>query len=173
MKIKADWIDSLHKLKVRETDAIFSKCPEKVFGEGLELGAGNGYQSRLISKYVMNLVSSDYSAKRMNMFSVEGIEHAVCDAERVGDIFVKGQFDFIFSSNMLEHLSHPEKALRGMNRVLKNEGIMIHVMSNSFWKLSQIVMFYPNLFVEIIERVLTPYRLLNAIKKRFKKNLSF
>ncbi|MCD6311271.1 MAG: class I SAM-dependent methyltransferase [Elusimicrobia bacterium] len=176
MKIKADWLDSLHKLKKRETDAIFAECPEKLFGSGLELGAGDGYQSKLISKYVVKLVSSDYSAKRLGIKArggeniiENGMEYTVCDAERPEESFDPGSFDFIFSSSLLEHLPHPGKALNGMGKIMKDDGIMIHCMPNSFWKLASFLMFYPNLIAEIVERIFTPGALAAIVRKRLKK----
>ena len=39
----------------KELDIIFSKCPKKIFKTGLELGAGDGFQSTIITKFVMRV----------------------------------------------------------------------------------------------------------------------
>jgi len=51
MKIMADWIQHLHNHRKRELGLIFSKCPERLFQEALELGAGDGFQSGLLTRY--------------------------------------------------------------------------------------------------------------------------
>ncbi len=169
MKIKTDWFKSLHNLKNAETSRIFHNCPPKLFMNGLELGAGDGFQSKLISKYIEKLISADYNLSRLQEKSTSTIKYIKCDAEETDRYFTKKKFDIIFSSNLLEHVPHPGKALSGMCQILKDDGIMIHIMPNVFWKFSQITMFYPNLFIEIVERILTPNRLISAIKKRLKK----
>ena len=169
MKIKTDWFKSLHDLKITETNKIFHNCPAKIFKNGLELGAGDGFQSKLISKYIEKLISTDYNLSRLQEKSTSTIEYIKCDAEETDSCFTSKRFDIIFSSNLLEHVPHPGKALRGMSQILNDDGIMIHIMPNFLWKFSQITMFYPNLFIEIAERILTPKRLIASIKKRFKK----
>ncbi len=146
---------------------IFGGCPQDAFPCGLELGAGDGFQSTLLAPYVCRLTASDYRPfdyRPVMMTEPAGgagasqgtapgrIAFTVCDAERVDEVFGAAAFDLVFSSNMLEHLPDPGRALRGMRAVLKDDGIAIHVIPSPFWKLSHLAGFYPNAVLSRIER---------------------
>jgi SAM-dependent methyltransferase len=152
MRIKADWITYLHQFRKREVDLIFHRCPAKAFGLGLELGAGDGFQSDLLSHYIARLVSTDYNQYRLQKNPTKAIKYVIVDAESIESTFRGREYDLIFSSNLLEHLPRPDMALRGMYQILRDDGIMIHVMPSPFWKLCQLVLYHANLLVTKIER---------------------
>jgi len=60
LNLKADWTRHLHQLRSREIDVIFRDCPPKAFRRGLELGAGDAFQSSLLAHYVDFLVVTDF-----------------------------------------------------------------------------------------------------------------
>ncbi len=162
--LKADWQPYLRKLRTREIDLIFRDCPHDAFSCGLELGAGDGFQSTLLAPYACRLFATDYrplitasgGGGPTRVADAEDMRGRVtfmrCDAEQVDRAFPPKSFDLVFSSNMLEHLPDPERALQGIHNVLKDEGIAIHVVPSPFWKLSQLVGFYPNAVVRRLER---------------------
>ena len=152
MKLRPDWQSYLRTLRRREFEAIFRGCPPGCFARGLELGAGDGFQSTLLTQYAASLVVTDYYPGILQQTDTATITHQVCDAEHVGETFSPGEFDLIFSSNMLEHLPRVREALAGMHGVLRDEGIAIHVMPSPFWKLCQMVGFYPNFVMARLER---------------------
>ena len=152
MKLRPDWQSYLRTLRRRELEAIFRGCPPGCFVRGLELGAGDGFQSTLLTQYAASLVVTDYYPGILQQTDTATITHQVCDAEHVGETFSPGEFDLIFSSNMLEHLPRVREALAGMHGVLRDEGIAIHVMPSPFWKLCQMVGFYPNFVMARLER---------------------
>ena len=152
LKIKPDWDTYLHNLRRKEIELIFGKCPPGVFSHGLELGAGDGFQSHLLAEYAASLVVTDYYPEILAQADTSQITHRVCDAEEVGTMFAPGEFDLIFSSNMLEHLPDPQQALKGMHKVLHDNGLAIHVMPSPFWKVCQMVGFYPNAVISRLER---------------------
>jgi Methylase involved in ubiquinone/menaquinone biosynthesis len=152
MKIKTEWLPWLHNYRERELYLIFSKCPEKLFKKGLELGAGDGFQSTLLTKYFSKLISTDYNPNILRKESTESIEYHICDAEEVDKMFGKKEFDFVFSSNLLEHLPNPHRALRGIYEVLKDDGVTIHVMPSPFWKLCHLSLYIPNMCVRALEK---------------------
>lgn len=154
MKIKAEWTSYLHKVRKRELNLILQKFPsKKIFETALEIGAGDGFQSNILSKYSKHLISTDYNAERLKKNNAKNKECKICDAEIIDTYFKERQFDFIFSSNLLEHLPHPEKALKAIHKTLKDNGLTIHVTPNPFWKFCQILLFYPNLFLTKIEEL--------------------
>lgn len=154
-------------LRTREIEVIFGRCPGNAFDRGLELGAGDGFQSALLARYVRSLVATDYrqhiipspgaasagaavgdAGKTRSLAAAAGgagrVDFMICDAERVDEVFGPDEFDLLFSSNMMEHLPDPGRALRGMASVLTPDGIAIHVIPSPFWKFCYIAGFYPN-----------------------------
>jgi SAM-dependent methyltransferase len=139
------WERYLHGIRTREFDLIFGRCPPSLFAKGLELGAGDGYQSRLLSRHVRALVSTDFAAEPSARALYSGLDYRQCDAEEVDSCFGAREFDLVYSSNLLEHLPDPARALRGIHRILRDDGTAIHVVPNVFWKASHLAGFYPHL----------------------------
>jgi len=85
---------------------------------------------------------SGYTAK--NSIAPERMEHVgidilpgdgvdvVCDAHNLSNYFSLSTFDYVFSSNVFEHLLMPWKAVVEINKVLKHEGIVMIFTHHSF-----------------------------------------
>jgi SAM-dependent methyltransferase len=156
VKLTADWHRHLHDIRTREIELIFSGCPPRTFRAGLELGAGDGFQSELLTRYVAHLTSTDYDPAIRSRAPSPFITYDVSDAEEVDKAFPPSHFDLVFSSNLLEHVPDPVKALRGVAAVLKDEGITIHVIPNVFWKVSSVALYMPYRFATVVERMTQP-----------------
>jgi 2-polyprenyl-3-methyl-5-hydroxy-6-metoxy-1,4-benzoquinol methylase len=163
MKLKADWVPWLHAYRKRETDLIFQKCPAKLFKSGCELGAGDGYQSTLLSRYVISLVSIEINPRLLQKTNIDGIEYRICSAEDALSTFANNKFDIVFSSNLLEHVADPREALSGIHKVLKDDGVVISVMPAPFWKACQIVLYVPVHVLVIVERMTKAHGLKNML----------
>ena len=111
------------EIRQKEIEAIFKNIPESFFEHALELGAGDGVQSRLISKHATKLLSTDLNQDRLIKTMHPRIDYDICDAENLK--YASGHFDLIYSSNLLEHLPNPKKAILEMKRVMKDGGLMI------------------------------------------------
>lgn len=159
MRIKTDWIAHLHQIRKRELDLIFSRCPEGAISTGLELGAGDCYQSLLLKRYVSFLVSSEYNEKRLRSGNHRSCVCVVCDAENCDMLFREKTFDLVYSSNLLEHLPNIQKALRGIHSILKDDGITIHVMPSPFWKFCHVAFFNPNRLILLMESILKRFEM--------------
>ncbi|MDH7489583.1 MAG: class I SAM-dependent methyltransferase [Anaerolineae bacterium] len=154
MKIKPDWLQWLHGYRIREIALIFGGCPDGLFATGLELGAGDGFQSTLLMKYVGRLTATDINPAILQLPPHDGLDYQVLDAEEVGDHFPPCSFELVFSSNLLEHLPAPQRALAGTCQVLKDDGVTIHVVPSPFWKLCELLLYFPNHVVVLLEQVL-------------------
>jgi SAM-dependent methyltransferase len=147
--------NKLHKIREKEIEFIkdlFYNCKHKSF---LELGCGDGFQSKLLKKYFDKIISTDLNEKRMNFKLIkQGIKMEVLDAEFIGEKYSKDSFDFIFSSNMLEHLPNYYKCLKGIKHILKNDGTAIIILPNTLWRLSGIIFHYPHKIRNLLKKFL-------------------
>jgi SAM-dependent methyltransferase len=153
MKIKKGWQNLRGEFRAKEIQRIFADCPENAFHTGLEIGAGDGIQSTLLTKYISKLISTDINPNRLTRESTESIDYRICDAEEIAEIFDKQKFDIVFSSNLLEHLPNSQKAIKDICRVLKDDGITINIMPSPFFAFCLISLYIPNQVVRIVERI--------------------
>lgn len=151
MGMKAHWNERMHDLRSDEFKRIFNRFKKKEFQKTLELGAGDGFQTKLLKRYSICVTAADYNYSRLK--KTRGVDYMQLDAEEAGKKFKKSSFDLVYSSNMLEHLNYPDKSLRGIHRILKDDGITIHTMPTPFWKFCQMVFHYPNLMVLFIQNI--------------------
>lgn len=138
-----DWSTNLHATRKREIELIFSGCPPRAFPAALELGAGDGYQSTLLEAYVDRLVVTDLDVTRIPSRRSDRVDVRQCDAEAVGEAFPAAEFDLVFSSNMLDDVPDLGLALRSVHKVLRDDGVTVHVIPSPFWKLCSFGLFFP------------------------------
>jgi ubiquinone/menaquinone biosynthesis C-methylase UbiE len=153
MRVKADWRSYLHRQRRRELDIIFARCPARLFGSALEVGAGDGYQSTILSQYAVSLLCTDYHSDILRREPRASMRFRVCDAETIGETLGEREFDLVFSSNLLEHVSRPHKVLAGVQRVLVDHGVTIHVVPSPFWKLCHLALYMPNMLLVMFEEI--------------------
>lgn len=159
MKLTPDWYTYLHNIRKEEIDKIFYKCPENLFNKGLEIGGGDGFQSILLRKCISFLISTDINLKRLPNRDEISIKYFVCDAENIGNVFKQEEFDIIFSSNLLEHIINTQKVLKSIYKIMKDDGITIHIMPNPFWKIYNLILKIPYNFIYGIEIILDNFGL--------------
>ena len=172
MRIKQKWEKNLKILRKEEINYLdeILKDYDK-FQIGLELGCGDGYQSQFLKKYCRKLYSTDLNEKRLNALDIEESENLIfkkINAEKVAEIFEERSIDFIYSSNLLEHVLNIEEALDGMRKIMHDDGIMIHIVPNSRWRILSLLLFYPNKVINVIERIFNG----NKKKTTYENNLS-
>ncbi len=133
----ADWHEFVRR---REAEIVFSSLERESFPEALEIGAGNGRQSRTIARFCTHLVCTEfdessysYLGEKFRQQELESVEYRICDAQDLSQ-FSDESFDLVFSSNVLEHIPDIDKCLAECNRVLKVDGIMIHTMPSRLLK---------------------------------------
>jgi SAM-dependent methyltransferase len=155
LQVKPDWLPLLHEARRREIDVVFRRVPPGAFERGLELGAGDGFQSRLLVNFCQRLISTDLNESLLPVESTAGIEYRVLDAEAVGTAFAPAAFDLVFSSNLLEHLPDVQRCLRGVARVLKDDGVAVHIMPSVLWKVNNIVCYPLDLVARNVDLLLS------------------
>lgn len=144
MKKQRKWDINLEKLRIKEINIVFDYLGSRRFRNALELGAGNGFQSALLVDRCENLIATDMNEERLPKLSEDPrIDFQVLDAEIVGDWFEGETFDFIFSSNLMEHLPDVDRCLSGCHKILAREGVMINILPNWGWRLIASILYYP------------------------------
>lgn len=135
-------MDLLHLQEVRgaEIEQVLGLVVPRLHeGAGvLEIGAGSGWQSKVLAERGFDVVAVD----------VEGSEYlgnAVFPVRAYDGRslpFPDSSFDLVFSSNVLEHVSHIDMLLREIRRVLKGGAYAIHLLPTPTWRLWSALGFY-------------------------------
>jgi len=136
-----DVMSSIHRTRDEELLRTFGKCPKEAFCNGLELGAGDCYQSHKISTYVKKYLCTDINPLGFSAEEGSKVMYDALDAERVGEQFLPETFDFVYSSSLLEHLPNPQKAVSGIYKVLQEGGVFICILPNPFWRILNTILF--------------------------------
>lgn len=156
MPIRADSAKLRRSLRRREIEAVFQAVPEDAFEEVLELGAGDGFQAPLLARYAKRVLCTDLNDERLQRVSDSKVAYDICDAEALP--YEACRFDLVYSSNLLEHLPDPARALLEMSRVLRDDGVMIHIVPNRLWKILHLALFYPSQALSLAEIALSRRR---------------
>ncbi|MCB9802535.1 methyltransferase domain-containing protein [Candidatus Nomurabacteria bacterium] len=153
MFLKTDWSDYLHQIRKKEIDIIFSYFKKDFFNHGLEIGAGDGYQTQFLFTKCKSFISSDLNFERIKKENKKNdVKYIKLDADKMSDYFPADKFDFIFSSNVLEHLSNVDNFLKENYRILSDDGISVHIVPNRFMKFFYLLFFYLHIFSLSVDR---------------------
>ncbi|MBC8063738.1 MAG: methyltransferase domain-containing protein [Chlorobia bacterium] len=105
----------------------------------LELGGGSGFQARLLSDAGFHVRSIDVDNPRARIgdyFPVEIYDGVTLPA-------ANESFDYIVSSNVLEHIPTLDKTLSEIKRALRPDGRAIHILPSAVWRWSTTIARYP------------------------------
>ena len=124
----------------RRLDIVFNELlPHAIAGKRLlDAGCGTGHFSKIASEKGAIVTSMDIGERLLEKVAEK------CDTERVvGSIlnirFDDNYFDFVISSEVIEHTENPYRAIKEFYRVLKPGGILALTVPNRFWKWSCIL----------------------------------
>ena len=129
--IKIDWEDAFwHKIRyVLVNDLIVKSYPRNL----LDIGCGKGIIEYLLPENIFclgcDVVEEAIESARLLNQHKKNRQFLVCDIEKALPSYEK--FDVIVISEVLEHLSDDEKALKKMRNLLEDEGILIITVPNS------------------------------------------
>ncbi|MEK7642697.1 MAG: class I SAM-dependent methyltransferase [Patescibacteria group bacterium] len=136
-----------------EIDLVFKHLPLAGFSKGLEIGCGDGYQTTLLRNRFKEFVACDLNFKRIKEeLKISNVVYKQYDADNLEGVFQSEEFDFIFSSNVMEHLSRPRQFLNNTRFFLKNDGYVVHIVPSRFLKITYIFLHFINLVVLVINR---------------------
>lgn len=143
-------IDFLHKIRQHELKMIIEALNNR--GKNikiLEIGSGTGHQAKKLKDLgyeveAIDLESSSYKENRI--FAITNY-----DGKHIP--FQDSYFDLIFSSNVLEHIPHLDEFQFEMQRVLKNDGIAIHIVPSTAWRFWTSITHYAYILSRIYARL--------------------
>ena len=152
---KTNWTQYLHAIRKREINLVFSLLPQKHFVSGLEVGTGDGYQTTLLAPHIDKFISSDLNFKRIkDSLKVRNVTYKTIDADGVDGVFEDEAFDFIFSSNVLEHMRDPYKFLTATQHQLTDDGYAVHIVPSRHIKIFYLALYYPHMVLLATDRIL-------------------
>ena len=104
----------------------------------LDAGCGTGWFSAESVRRGARVTSMDLGKQLLNEVAKK------TDSKRiVGSIldmpFQNNTFDYVISSEVIEHVTNPALALQEMHRVIKPKGILVLTTPNKFWYFSLII----------------------------------
>lgn len=124
----------------RRIDIVFNELlPHDISGKKLlDAGCGTGYFSKTASEKGAIVTSLDIGERLLAKVAEK------CETQRVvGSVldmpFENNTFDFIVSSEVIEHTENPYRAVPEFYRVLKPGGILALTVPNRFWKWSCVI----------------------------------
>jgi SAM-dependent methyltransferase len=105
----------------------------------LEIGAGAGWQSKELSRRGVDVTAIDIPTSYYKPDQI----WPVIEYDGVHIPFPDDHFDIVFSSNVLEHIPHVRSFQSELQRVLKSNGIAIHILPSGMWRLWSSIAHYP------------------------------
>ena len=157
--------DYIHNLRKTTIEQIKPYLKNKYIRIGLEVGAGDGFQSRLLVEYLDELIVTEYSKDRLQQIHNEKIKYYIADAENLESSIDLKEIDIIFSSHLLEHLPNPEKLLQSCTILSSKKGVIIHVVPSNWYAFFRLVFYYPSLIVRIFKKMRNNPRDINLFEK--------
>ena len=132
------------KLRLAEIeDTIQRLRRHKPSGTLLEIGAGTGWQSKALAEAGYEVDAIDLPADAGISDHARTREWPIRNYDGARLPFGAGTFDIIYSSNVLEHVEDLDTLTVEMRRVLRRDGLALHLLPNPVWRSLSLLTHYP------------------------------
>lgn len=121
---KNTWLEFIRDLEISNIRNFLRTTKIKRI---LEIGGKNGFLAEILKNDGYEIDSVDINPEPGN-FLVRKM-----NAERLE--FKDEQFDLVFSSQVIAHIKNKNKVFCEINRVLKKDGIIIHLVPSTWWSI--------------------------------------
>lgn len=130
----------LQKIRLAEMESVMNILKEVNSGKKsvLEIGAGTGWQAQKFSEHGYDIKAIDIEASNY----LEDRVWPVLDYDGKHVPFPNESFDIVYSSSVLEHIPHVQKFQFEIKRVLKPDGVAIHLVPTASWRIWTIFTYY-------------------------------
>ncbi|MCD4811328.1 class I SAM-dependent methyltransferase [bacterium] len=161
-----DSIDWMEAVRLFEIGSAIEGAGINIKGLSvLEIGSGTGFQLKFLKRHAKCAVGIDIKS---SIFRENQIENIIeYDGRNIP--FDDSSFDMVFSSNVLEHIRDIDGFLVEMKRVLKDDGLGVHIMPSRSWRLFTSIFYYPWMLLSGIEAIVKMKRGLLIDKKMQQK----
>lgn len=96
----------------------------KLNGKMLDVGCGNGYFLQAAKERGWDCTGVEFSKNNVN-FAIENFGLNIIEGDVESIKFEENTFDVVVLNDVIEHLHDPMNTLLEINRILKNEGIVV------------------------------------------------
>jgi len=120
--------EHLDRLRHAELDMVREWI--KPYKKVLEIGGGSGYLASVLSSWGCEITCLDLPGSGSGIIRHFPVQEY--DGRHLP--FPDGQFDVVFSSNVLEHVEALDELLAETRRVLNPDGVAVHFMPSSAWR---------------------------------------
>jgi len=128
--------------------AEFNKISRHLIGSKitLEIGGGSGFQKTLLDNFSDKVISIDVKTHPDPIHDV-----TIYDGRTIP--VKNNSIDRIFSSNVLEHIPDITHSLKEMHRVLKDDGLAIHILPTPSWRIWTTITHYPAIPIIVLSNL--------------------
>jgi 2-polyprenyl-3-methyl-5-hydroxy-6-metoxy-1,4-benzoquinol methylase len=118
----------------------------------LEIGGGSGFQAQVLSSWGCDVSSIDLEGTLVG----KSLKYPVSSYDGKRIPFQEQSFDAVFSSNVLEHVPHLSEMLGEISRVVKQDGVIVHILPSTSWRFWSSVTHYVHVARLVYMRLLSP-----------------
>jgi SAM-dependent methyltransferase len=133
---------ALRLAEIADSIALLERYAEPL-GDLLEIGAGTGWQARALSRAGYHVEAIDLPAERDISNHARAREWPIRDYDGAHIPFADAAFDIVYSSNVLEHVERLDTLMEETRRVLRPDGIALHLLPNPQWRALSLLSYYP------------------------------
>jgi SAM-dependent methyltransferase len=127
----------------------------------LEIGGGNGFQANIVASWSCEVASIDLPRSLADERSYYAVQEY--DGRKIP--YADQSFDIVFSSNVLEHIEHLSSMLQEISRVLKSDGLMIHILPSSNWRFWTCLSHYLNVVRVCIAKLVPEHGMASSLQQ--------
>tara|TARA_B110000908_G_C10260557_1_gene458926 strand:+ start:1424 stop:2185 length:762 start_codon:yes stop_codon:yes gene_type:complete len=158
--------NNFHDKRNFELNYVLDKINLKKSAKILDFGAGDGYLVKKMKEkgfhnvYGIDILNSNYKPE-LNISSYSG---------NIDDFPVNESYDVVFSSNVIEHIQNQEDYFLLFDKILKKNGLQIHIMPTHYWKFWNSLFYYYSVGIYILKKLF--FKNNKKLKNNYKKTIN-